>query len=46
MLWNTWKKTHKKIYKYKELFDVSYFPKSSKYYCDENKNIVGNMVED
>ena len=32
------KNPHKKIYKYKykELFDLSNFPKSSKYYCDEN----------
>ena len=28
----------KKMYKYKELFDVSNFRKSTKYCCDENKN--------
>ena len=32
--------------KYKELFDLSNFPKSSKYYCDENKNIVGKMKDE
>ena len=40
------KKSHKKMYKYKELFDPSNFPKSSKYYCDENKKIVGKMKDD
>ena len=40
-------KTHtKKMYKYKELFDLSNFPKSSKYYCDENKKIVGKMKDE
>ena len=34
------------MYKYKELFDLSNFPKSSKYYCDENKKIVGKMKDD
>ena len=28
------------MYKYKELLDLSNFPKSSKYYCDENKEMV------
>ena len=28
----------KKMYKYKELFDVSNFRKSTKYCCGENKN--------
>ena len=32
--------------KYKELFDLSNFPKSSKYYCDENKKIVGKMKDE
>ena len=31
------KNPYKQMYKYKELFDLSNFPKSSKYYCDENK---------
>ena len=34
------------MYKYKELFDLSNFPKSSKYYCDENKKIVGKMKDE
>ena len=29
------------MYKYKEVFDLSSFPKGSKYYCDENKKILG-----
>ena len=33
------------MYKYKELIDLSNFPKSSKYYCDENKQIVGKMKD-
>ena len=34
------------MYKYKELFDLSNFLKSSKYYCDENKKIVGKMKDE
>ena len=34
------KNPHTKMYKYKELFDLINCPKSSKYYCDENKKIV------
>ena len=33
------------MYKYKELIDLSNFPKSSKYYCDENKQIVDKMKD-
>ena len=33
------------MYKYKEFFDLSNFSKSSKYYCDENKKIVGKMKD-
>ena len=29
--------------KYKELFDLSNFPVSSKYYCSDNKKLVGKM---
>ena len=31
------KNPYKNMYKYKKLFDLSNFLKSSKYYCDENK---------
>ena len=34
------------MYKHKELFDLSNFSKSSKYYCDENKKIVGKMKDE
>ena len=34
------------MYRYKELFDLSNVPKSSKYYCDENKNIVGKIKDE
>ena len=34
------------MYEYKELFDVSVFLKSSKYYCDKNKKIVGKMKDE
>ena len=37
------KKLHKKMYKYKELFDLSNFPASSKYYCSDNKQVLGKM---
>ena len=43
------KNSYKKICKYKELFDLSNFPVSSKYYCSVNKKVVAkwkmNMVE-
>ena len=32
------------MYKYKKLFDLNNFPKSSKYYCHERKKIVGKMT--
>ena len=40
------KNPYKKMYKCKELFDLSNFPKSSKYYCDENKKKVGKMKDE
>ena len=32
-----------KMYKYKELVDLSNFSVSGKYYCCDNKNILGKM---
>ena len=32
--------------KYKELFDLSNFPVSSKYYCSDNKKVVGKMKDE
>ena len=32
-----------KMYKYKELVDLSNFSVSGKYYCSDNKNILGKM---
>ena len=40
------KNPHKKMFRYKELFDLCNFFKSSKYYCDENKKIVGKMKDE
>ena len=40
------KKPLKKMYKYKELFDLSNFPVSSKYYCCYNEKVVGKMKND
>ena len=37
------KNLYKKMYKYKELFDLSNFHVSSKYYCSNNKKVVGKM---
>ena len=34
------------MYKYKELFDLSKFPVSSKYYCSDNKKVVGKMKDE
>ena len=46
MLWTSWKNPYKKMYKYKELFDLSNFPVSSKYYCSDNKKVVGKMKDE
>ena len=34
------------MYKYKELFDLSNFPVSSKYYYSDNKKIVGKIKDE
>ena len=34
------------MYKYKELFDLSNFPVSSKYYCSDNKKLLGKMKDE
>ena len=34
------------MYKYKELFDLSNFPVSSKYCCSDNKKVVGKMKDE
>ena len=34
------------MFKYKELFDLSNFPISSKYCCSDNKKVVGKMKEE
>ena len=39
-------KPHKKMYKYKELFDLSNFPVSSKYYCSDNKKVLGKIKDE
>ena len=38
--------TYKKMHKYKELFDLSNFPTSSKYYCSDNKKVVRKMKDE
>ena len=40
------KYSYKKMYKYKELFDLSNFPVSSKYYCSDDKKVVGKMKDE
>ena len=40
------KNTCKKMYKYKEVFDLSNFPVSSKYYCSDNKKVLGKMKDE
>ena len=34
------------MYKYKELFDLSNFPKDSKYFCNDNKKVPGKMKDE
>ena len=40
------KNPHKKMCKYKELFELSNFPVSSKYYCSDIKKGVGKMKDE
>ena len=40
------KNPHKKIYQYKELFDLSNLPLSSKCYCSDNKKVLGKMKDE
>ena len=40
------KKPYKKMYKYKELFDLSSLPLSNKYYCSNNKKVLGKMKDE
>ena len=34
------------MYRYKELFDLSNFPVSSKYYCTDNEKVLGKMKDE
>ena len=36
------KNSHKKLYKYRGLFDLCNYPKSE-YYCNDNKTLLGKM---
>ena len=40
------KNPYKKMYKYKELFDLNNLPLSSKYYCSDNKKALGKMKDE
>ena len=40
------KNPYEKMYKHKELFDLSNFSKSGKYYCTDNKKVVGKMKDE
>ena len=40
------KKIDKKVYKYKELFDLSNYPVDSQYYCSDNKKVVVKMKDE
>ena len=40
------KNSSKKMYKYKELFDLSNFTVSSKYYYSDNKKVLGKMKDE
>ena len=40
------KEPYKKMYKYKELFDLRKLPFSSKYYCSDNKKVLGKMKDE
>ena len=40
------KNLYKKMCKYKKLFDLSNFPECSKYYCSDNKKVVGKTKDE
>ena len=40
------KNPYRKMYKYKELFDLSNYSKSSKYFCSDNKKVVGKTKDE
>ena len=40
------KKPYIRMQKYKEVFDLSNFPVSSKYYCSNNKKVLGKMKDE
>ena len=40
------KNPYKKMYKYKELFDLCNFPVSSKYCCSDNKKVFGKRKDE
>ena len=46
MLRTSSKKSIQNNVKYKELFDLSNFPASSKYCCSDNKKVVGKMKDE
>ena len=33
------------MYRNKEFFNLSHFPKDSQYYCDDNKKVPGKMKD-
>ena len=37
---------YEKMYKYKELFDLSNIPVGNKHYCSDNKKVVGKMKDE
>ena len=40
------KNPYKRMYRYKELFDLSNFLVTSKYYCSDNKKVVRKMKDE
>ena len=40
------KNSYKRMYRYKELFDLSNFLVTSKYYCSDNKKVVRKMKDE
>ena len=40
------KNPYKKMYQHKKLIDLSNFSVNSKYYCNDNKNVVGKMKDE
>ena len=46
MLWNVWWNPYENFYEHKEYFDLSNYSKHSKYFCNDNKKVLGKLKDE